>query len=660
MSIEKHRSRHVGISASLGLLASGSVIVAGCPGRLDDIDRYKPKPPGAFVCPDTLETFVARCGQDVCHGSTNPAASLDLVSPGVAERVVGGAAKGCGGALVDFDDPEASLFYTKLAEPTPSCGLRMPLGGAAFTEDELGCVKTWIASLEPVEPDAGCAQCICTPGAVESCYSGPEGTEGVGICKPGTRTCNPEGLTWSACEGEVLPAMEECLQPEDEDCDGNAPECPQTWSKSWGDALTQYARGVDVDGAGNVYVVGDFEGTVDFGGGPLTSLADKSDVFLVKHDRYGNFVWAHRFGDASSQYALGLAVDAAGGATITGRVFGAIDFGGGPIQSAGLDDVFVAKLDADGNHVWSERFGSAEAQRGERVELDAAGNPVVVGEFAGSMTAGAETITSAGLVDAFALKLDGATGAPLWAARIGGAGEDQAQGVAVDAQGAAFVAGRFSGSASAGGVALTSAGLTDAFVAKLDASGNVAWAKRFGGADADQAYDVGVEASTGQAVVVGAFSTTINFGGATLTSAGLRDYFVAKLDGTGGHVWSKRFGDATDQLVGETEANLRMSVAVNAQGGAVVSGSLSGAADFGGGPVKSAGKLDVFVAWLGKGGEHVGSKAFGTAGTQTGLDVAADGTYAIVVGRYLGSMSFGFGTHVSLGDSDAFVAKIAP
>ncbi|UQA55527.1 nucleotide-binding protein [Polyangium aurulentum] len=660
MSIEKHRSRHVGIAASLGLLASGSVIVAGCPGRLDDIDRYKPKPPGAFVCPDTLETFVARCGQDVCHGSMNPAASLDLVSPGVAERVVGAAAKGCGGALVDIDDPEASLFYTKLAEPMPSCGLRMPLGGAAFTEDELGCVKTWIASLAPVEPDAGCAQCVCIPGTVESCYSGPEGTEGVGICKPGTRTCNPEGLTWSACEGEVLPAMEECLQPEDEDCDGNAPECPQTWSKSWGDVLTQYARGVDVDGAGNVYVVGDFEGTVDFGGGPLTSLADKSDVFLVKHDKYGNFVWAHRFGDASSQYALGLAVDASGAATITGRVFGSIDFGGGPLQSAGLDDVFVAKLDADGNHVWSERFGSAEAQRGERVDLDPAGNPVVVGEFAGSMTAGAETITSAGLNDAFALKLDGATGAPLWATRIGGAGEDQAQGVGIDAQGATFVAGRFSGAADAGGVALSSAGLSDAFVAKLGSSGSVIWAKAFGGADVDQAYDVAVEAATGQAVVVGAFSTTINFGGAALTSAGSRDYFVAKLDGLGGHVWSKRFGDATDQLVGEVEANVRMSVAVNAQGGAVVSGSLSGAADFGGGPVKSAGKLDVFVAWLGKGGEHVGSKAFGTAGTQTGLDVAADGPYAIVVGRYLGSMSFGFGTHVSLGDSDAFVAKVAP
>jgi hypothetical protein len=92
----------------------------------------------------------------------------------------------------------------------------------------------------------------------------------------------------------------------------------------------------------------------------------------------------------------------------------------------------------------------------------------------------------------------------------------------------------------------------------------------------------------------------------------------------------------------------------------VVSGSLNGTADFGGGPVKSAGKLDVFVAWLGKGGEHLGSKAFGTAGTQTGLDVAADGPYAIVTGRYLGSLSFGFGTHVSLGDSDGFVAKIAP
>jgi hypothetical protein len=662
MSIEKQRFRRIGVAASLGLLASGAALVAGCPGRLDDIDRYKPKPPGPFVCPDVLETFAARCGQEVCHGSMNPAASLDLVSPGVAERVMGQAAKGCGGALADPEDPESSLFYTKLAEATPGCGLRMPLGGTPYTEDELGCVKTWIASLDPGggDEDAGCAQCICTPGAVESCYSGPMGTEGVGICKPGTRTCNPEGLTWSACEGEVLPAVEQCLLPEDEDCDGNAPECPQTWSKSWGDALTQYSRAVAVDGAGNVFVAGDFEGTVDFGGGPLTALADKSDVFVLKLDKYGNHLWSKQFGDASSQYALGLAVDAAGFAIVTGRVFGAIDFGGGPIQSAGMDDVFVAKLDPGGDHVWSERFGGADAQRGDRVELDAAGNPLVVGQFTGTMTAGAATLTSAGLGDGYALRLDAATGAPVWAVRIGGTGDDWAQGVAFDAQGAAFVVGRFAGAADAGGVALASAGMSDAFIARLDAAGDVAWAKGFGGAEVDLAYDVDVDTTTGQAVVVGAFSTTINFGGALLTTAGLRDYFVARLDASGGHVWSKRFGDAADQLLGETEPNARMSVAALAQGGAVVSGSLNGTADFGGGPVTSAGKLDVFVAWLGKGGEHLGSKAFGTAGTQTGLDVAADGPYAIVTGRYLGSLSFGFGTHVSLGDSDGFVAKIAP
>ena len=57
-----------------------------------------------------------------------------------------------------------------------------------------------------------------------SCYSGPAGTDGVGICLAGTMTCNSDGTANGPCIGEVLPQLETCLTPEDDDCDGIANE----------------------------------------------------------------------------------------------------------------------------------------------------------------------------------------------------------------------------------------------------------------------------------------------------------------------------------------------------------------------------------------------------------------------------------------------------
>jgi hypothetical protein len=63
---------------------------------------------------------------------------------------------------------------------------------------------------------------VCTPGVTESCYDGPAGTEGVGICAAGTHTCNGEGTAYGPCQGEVLPSSETCANNLDEDCNGSA------------------------------------------------------------------------------------------------------------------------------------------------------------------------------------------------------------------------------------------------------------------------------------------------------------------------------------------------------------------------------------------------------------------------------------------------------
>jgi len=126
-----------------------TALVGGCPGKLEDPDRFLEGDGGPFVCPDMVsEVFPQRCGGTICHEGANAAAGLDLVSPGVVSRLVDQMGRDCPGILVDPVDPTSSLLYEKLL-PLPECGSPMPIGKPAFTLDELECVRNWIAAQTP-------------------------------------------------------------------------------------------------------------------------------------------------------------------------------------------------------------------------------------------------------------------------------------------------------------------------------------------------------------------------------------------------------------------------------------------------------------------------------------------------------------------------------
>jgi hypothetical protein len=381
---------------------------------------------------------------------------------------------------------------------------------------------------------------VCTPGAVEACYTGPAGTLGVGSCAAGTATCSADGTVLGPCVGEVLPAAESCSTPDDEDCDG-APGCSgnHLWSKRFGDAGNQWTEGIATDANGNVLVSGAFEGTVDFGGGPLTS-AGIWDAFVAKLDPAGDHLWSQRIGEQA--YAF-ITTDAAGNVLVVGYFQGTVDLGGGPLTSAGDWDVFVAKLDAAGNHLWSKRFGDASLQGAESIATDAAGNVLVTGYFEGTVDLGGGPLTSAGDSDIFVAKLDPA-GNHLWSKRFGDASLQVGFGGS-DAAGNVLVTGYFEGTVDLGGGPLTSAGSYDVFVAKLDPSGNHLWSQRFG--DASLQAGFGTIDASGNVLVSGHFEGTVDFGGGPLSSAGGLDAFIAKLDPAGNHLWSKRFGDESHQ-----------------------------------------------------------------------------------------------------------------
>ena len=128
---------------------------SACAAPLDDPARFLDG--GAIseasceVDPES-EILAVRCAGSVCHSATDQkAAGLDLVSPGVADRVrnVASPSAECGGSmLVVPGDPGGSLLYQKLGE-TPPCGSRMPLAQDPLSEEEIGCVASWIQEMSP-------------------------------------------------------------------------------------------------------------------------------------------------------------------------------------------------------------------------------------------------------------------------------------------------------------------------------------------------------------------------------------------------------------------------------------------------------------------------------------------------------------------------------
>jgi hypothetical protein len=424
------------------------------------------------------------------------------------------------------------------------------------------------------------------------------------------------------------------------------------WSRRFGDGSYDDARAVAVDASGNIIIAGSSYGIVDFGGGALIGAGNR-DIFVAKLGSDGAHLWSKRFGDADTQYARAVAVDASGNVVVAGCLQSTVDFGGGALSSAGGEDIFVAKFGSDGAHLWSKRFGDSdgqfvmEDQVVEAVAIDAPGDVIVTGCF-DTLTFGGDTLKGAGRRDIYIAKF-GSDGAHLWSKRFGASSDENAQSVAVDASGNVIITGCFWDSLTFGGDTLKSAGERDIYIAKFGSDGVHLWSKRFGDRDSQYAKAVAVDAS-GNVIVTGWFYGAVDFGGGVLMSAGNKDIFVAEFGSDGAHRWSRRFGDGDSQYA--------QAIAVDASGNVIITGFFWGTVDFGGCALTSAGGCDLFVAKFGADGLHISSKRFGDGSAQVAEAVAVDALgNAIVAGWFYGAIDFGGGVLTSAGNNDIFVAK---
>ncbi|KAA9325025.1 SBBP repeat-containing protein [Adhaeribacter soli] len=429
---------------------------------------------------------------------------------------------------------------------------------------------------------------------------------------------------------------------------------PPSWGQAPDFAWARQAQGTNLDNseagwavardnAGNSYVIGTFSYNIVFGSTTLTSNGGSS--FVVKYDASGNILWAKKIADNTA--GRGIAVDGSGNSYVTGYFYNSASFGSTTLTTSGNNDVFVAKYDASGNLVWAKKAGGTSTDEGYGIAVDTNGNSYITGYFYSSATFGSTTLTSSGISDMFIAKCD-ASGNFLWARKGGGNSFDYGYAIAADAAGNTCVTGYFNATATFGTTSITSAGTSDVYIARYDASGNLAWVRRAGGANSDQAYGVAMDGS-GNSYVTGFFWDTATFGSINLTSGGAGDVFVVKYNAAGTFQWVQRSaGTGNDRPT---------AIAVDGSGNSYATGYFTGTSTFGSTTLTANGN-DSYIIKLNTSGAFQWVQKAGGAGDDIGRGIAVDGSgNAFVTGNFQNDLAFGNITVNSNGGTDMFLAK---
>jgi len=274
------------------------------------------------------------------------------------------------------------------------------------------------------------------------------------------------------------------------------------WAKQLGGAWFQDLRGMTIDKTGNVIATGMFSASIDFDPGPgtysLSVIDGPINGYVLKLNNAGNFLWAKQF-TGSSINGWAVAADASGNVYTTGYFGGtSCDFDPGPLSytlaSQGNFEIFVNKLDANGNFIWVKQLGSYNSDYAYAIALDQYNN-VYTGGYMGK---------------SYISKLD-SLGTLIWTHYIN---NGFVNGLAVDGSDNIIGVGQFGGTADfdpgPGIDSIRSSGSYDAFIVKLNSKGKYICGAGVGGSDKDVATSVDIDNSQ-NIHVTGWFADTVDF-----------------------------------------------------------------------------------------------------------------------------------------------------
>ena len=416
----------------------------------------------------------------------------------------------------------------------------------------------------------------------------------------------------------------------------------------------------------------------------LTS-AGAFDIFISKSDAAGNFLWAKRIGGIATDWGVSIAVQASGELYICGDFGGTVDFDPGPgvlnLTSYSPLSFFTMKMDAGGNFIWAHTVQTTPGyiiSNGTAVTLDADGNIYTTGTFQGTVDfdpgPGVAQLVSNGFTDSYILKMD-AAGHFLWVKSFGSVLNTETSAVTTDPAGNICMTGSYNATTDfdpgEGTFELTPFGELNIFILKLDASGNFLWVKSINGYAVNERGNAIATDTDGNIYTTGQFGETADFdpgpAASFLTSKGGGDIFISKLDPDGNFIWARSVGGPSPDL-----GDIGHSIALDPAGNIYTTGYFFGTADFDPGPgtveLSSAGGLqtpDIFILKLDAAGNFGYARRLGGTGYDQGASIAADAAGNVyTTGYFTGTVDFdpGAGVYnlVSTGEQDAFILKLGP
>jgi len=416
-----------------------------------------------------------------------------------------------------------------------------------------------------------------------------------------------------------------------------------TWQTFLGGTTADQGFGIAVDGSGNVYIAGWSDAAW---GAPIQGYSGgSSDVFVARLDGGGNLTWNTFIGGSGQDVGHAIAVDGSGNVYVTG--YSDATWGAPRRAYAGDYDAFVAKLDGSGSLIWNTFLGSSDKQKlnkgdiGHAIAVDDSGNVYVTGYSWDTWGSPIRAYTSDAR-DAFAAKLDG-SGNLAWNTFLGSGGDDYGRGIAVDGSGNSTLAGESCG--SWGSPVRAYAGSCDGFTARLDGSGSLAWNTFLGwSGDIDSTEAAAVDGS-GNVYVVGYSNGT--WGSPVRAHAGKDDAYAARLDNSGNLTWHT--------FLGGSENDYGYEIAVDGGGNATVVGYSRAAW---GSPARSFTIApDAFTAGLDSRGNLAWNTFLGGDNSDYSYAIAVDGGGNV----YVAGTSFStWGSPIRpyTGAGDAFVVKL--
>lgn len=314
------------------------------------------------------------------------------------------------------------------------------------------------------------------------------------------------------------------------------------WIKTFGGTGSEVGIGVDTDSAGNIYVTGYFTEQLQIGNVSLTSLGSW-DVFAIKLSYDGRVIWAKQESTSRLEVGYGIAVTDQGEAYVTGWYVDQLDLHNNTsLLSHGGGEIFIIKYDTNGDILWADTAGSASEDYGFTVGVDTAGSCYINGIQSGNSIFGDDGLLTPGM---FVAKWN-TNGVFQWVR-----GGDNAGGtsVAVSPSGNAYTIGRISAPCQVGDISISEVnGPDDILITCLDTNGNWQWAKTIGGNGSDRGRDIYVD-SNENVFIAATWDDTLTVNETSAVSQGGTDMLIGQLNSSGGLEWFKLEGKQYDEVV---------------------------------------------------------------------------------------------------------------